>query len=314
MEGQSFLVQVLKENELPDAVKREAGFSGDRPVTWSGQLYMRAGEEWITFPAQGAGEWLAHRLTENAGDGRGIMKLEEAGRKLLSGCDEVTAEQLARRFGIRLEKERCVIVFENRAEEKSGLFSQLQELIPSEEGDLLVGMDTGTTALIKVMPDGGMEEIAEYTRAAIESAENEAGLQLKAGIGSCRDRWTRLAESYEEACLAVRIGENFHLPEQVLVYETLFLERLINEIPEKRRRELRAGVLGKTPDVLKTPEITETIRSFFQNDLSASATARALFIHRNTLNYRLERIRQETGLDIRRFRDAVILLILMKLG
>ena len=79
-------------------------------------------------------------------------------------------------------------------------------------------------------------------------------------------------------------------------------------------KELRDSMLSGTPEALQTPEMTETIRTFFQNDLSSSATARALFIHRNTLNYRLERIRQETGLDIRRFQDAVILMMLMKLA
>ena len=311
MGNRSFTVQVLTEAELPETFQHGVNRAANRLLSENGQFYYCMGDAWISFPEGEEGARLAAAL--EGGSVSSVLSLQEAGRKLLSGCDEATANLLVRRFGIRNEKNRCAIVLEAVQEGNGRVFSLLQDLIPAEEGDLLLEMDRQTAVLLKEWDDGGKEEIAEFTRALLETSENEAGLTVRAGIGTVRPLWTQLAASYEEACLAVRIGESFHLPGSVFLYEDLFLERLVNEIPAERRRELRDSMMRNAPETLKLPEMADTIQSFFRNDLSPSATARALFIHRNTLNYRLERIREETGLDIRRFQDAAVLMMLMKL-
>ena len=311
MGNRSFTVQLLTEAELPEALRRVGNRPANRLLSENGRYYFPLADGWLSFPESGEGARLAALL--EGGSGSPVLSLQEAGKKLLSGCDEATAALLVRRFGIRNEKKRCAIVLEAMQEGGERVFSLLQDLIPAEEGDLLLEMDGQTAVLLKEWGDGGKEEMAEFTRALLETSENEAGLMVRAGIGTVRPLWTQLASSYEEACLAVRIGESFRLPGRVFLYEDLFLERLVNEIPAERRRELRNSMLRSAPETLKSPEMADTIQSFFRNDLSPSATARALFIHRNTLNYRLERIREETGLDIRRFQDAAVLMMLMKL-
>jgi len=110
----------------------------------------------------------------------------------------------------------------------------------------------------------------------------------------------------------VFLGRKFHVGENVHLPWMLHLERLLNSIPDSRRAEYMEQLLNRS-DVLLEPEILMTLETFFRLDCNVSETAKKLYIHRNTLLYRLDKLKQETGLDVRLFRDAVLVKIILLL-
>ena len=112
--------------------------------------------------------------------------------------------------------------------------------------------------------------------------------------------------SYQEAKLAMEVGRTFYPKETILPYTRLGIGRLIYQLPESLCEMFIKEVFGeKIPEEVYDEEIMETIEKFLENDLNISETARQLYVHRNTLVYRLERLQAELGLDIRVFEDAM---------
>ena len=87
-------------------------------------------------------------------------------------------------------------------------------------------------------------------------------------------------------------------------YQKQILERILSSVPAERRTELKKDIFNDKAKKLLNAEMVETVRVFFENDLNLSTTAKKLYLHRNTLTYRLDRIHRETGLDLRTFKDA----------
>ena len=205
----------------------------------------------------------------------------------------------------------CVVLL--RPEEKTSrpLTDILQELAPLEENDLLAEDGAGRTLMIKAGEDP--DEIAEFALAVIDTVEGETGVRLKAGVSDVHRAPEEWPAGYREALNALEIGDRFHPKAPVQVYAHQLLERMAEQIPPEVRLKLRRQVFGDHPEEILTEETLETAESFFEADLNLSVAARQMFVHRNTLNYRLDRIRRETGLDLRVFRDAVVFRLLMNM-
>ena len=208
-----------------------------------------------------------------------------------------------------LPQSSCVIVF--RPEENPGrpLTEIMREMAPMEENDLLAEDGAGRALMIKAGEDP--EEIMEYALALINTLEGETGLRLKAGISDVHHAPEEWPAGYREALNALEIGDRFHPKAQVSVYAHQLLERMMEQISPEVRAGLRKQVFGERPEQILTEETLETAEAFFDADLNLSVAARQMFVHRNTLTYRLDRIQRETGLDLRVFRDAVIFRLLM---
>jgi carbohydrate diacid regulator len=110
----------------------------------------------------------------------------------------------------------------------------------------------------------------------------------------------------------VYLGRRFHLGMQVHLPWMVHLERLLSGIPETTRARFMEEMMGR-PDLFTEPETITTLDAFFAMDCNVSETAKKLFIHRNTLLYRLDKLKQETGLDVRSFNDAVLVRIMLLL-
>ena len=203
----------------------------------------------------------------------------------------------------------CVVVLRPEEKVPGSLTELIRELAPLEEGDLLAEDGAGNALIIKAGEEP--EEIAEFTLALLNTLEAEAGLRLKAGVSDVHRAPEEWPKGYREALEALDVGDRFHGKAPVRVYAHQMLERLVERIPPELRGELRARVFGAHPELILTEETLETAESFFAADLNLSVAARQMFLHRNTLTYRLDKIRRETGLDLRIFRDAVIFRILM---
>ncbi|MFC4775679.1 PucR family transcriptional regulator [Paenibacillus sp. GCM10023252] len=124
------------------------------------------------------------------------------------------------------------------------------------------------------------------------------------------------AQSLLETTIQLRetvyLGRKFHVGRNIHLPWLLHLERLLNSIPEAQRTRYVEGALKRT-DLFVEPEILSTLETFFSLDCNVSETAKKLFIHRNTLLYRLDKLKQEAGLDVRQFRDAVLVKIILLL-
>ena len=203
----------------------------------------------------------------------------------------------------------CVIVFRPEEALSSTLTAVIRELAPLEETDLLAEDGANRALVIKAGEDP--EEIAEYAMALIDTIEGETGIRLRAGIGNVHHAPEEWPAGYREALSALETGDRYRRKSPVQVYAHQQLERMVDQIDPEVRRELRGQVFGAHPERILTEEVLETAESFFAADLNLSVAARQMFIHRNTLTYRLDRIQKETGLDLRVFRDAVIFRLLM---
>ena len=207
----------------------------------------------------------------------------------------------------------CVTVFQTFSPLREDLFSVLKSIAPVEKGDLIIEIDYRTVSFIRQIRDDQLEELAEYTEALIGSMETEGFTGIKAGIGGAARDIKGMRNSYLEGSSALYTGMKYHPDEQVFIYSKQLLERIVDSIPTEKKKDLRDQFFRKGIDRTVNDELLETVRVFFQNDLNLTAASRQLFIHRNTLNYRLDKVKKEFGLDLRIFQDAVIFRIISEI-
>ena len=158
--------------------------------------------------------------------------------------------------------------------------------------------------------DAGLSILSNLIRGAIaENADTISGeffVRAVIGVGTTVDNLKDLARSFKEAQAALEVGKVFDEEKSILNYDSLGIGRLIYQLPMSLCEMFIKEVFGDTlPDILEDEEAMNTINKFFENNLNISETARQLYVHRNTLVYRLERIQKAIGLDIRAFDDAM---------
>ncbi len=270
-----------------------------------GILYLRSDEEVYSCKDTPAGRKLLEKISSEKPRITERNTEEKAWRDLLSGNTDLS---VLGKYGIRECDPRCVILFRPIQSSRNKIY---KEMIPMEESDRIVDLENGETALILNMKKRSGIESYEYAAAAAETLESENGISCYAGVGRTAGKTASLSESLKEARIAIDTGIRHRIPGFVYVYEQLTLERLTDLIPEERAQAFREGLIPAQAGKVLNGETLETIRAFFQNDLNISTTARQLFIHRNTLLYRIEKIRKATGLDLRKFDDAVVFRMLM---
>ncbi len=215
-------------------------------------------------------------------------------------------DAVADEYHIRNNISRCVMVLHMVQVQDSSTQEILNEIIPKGHHDVLVSMDRHTSVLIKDV--SGMEEIAdiiEYAQALRETLLSEDALDVTIGIGEVIQAVQNLHESYRQAKRAIEIGRSFREGESVHVYRYMLLERFLTDLSPELAEHYYGLLFNRQTSRLFSEEILSTIEMFFRKDLNLSDTARQLYIHRNTLVYRLDKIQRQVGLDLRKFEDAV---------
>ena len=230
---------------------------------------------------------------------------------------ELSGPDLTARAGehqIPLEAARCVMLFQLEQTNKASAYSILGELVPLSDSDVLVEMNRHLVALIKDM-DGidGTVELYQFAEALQETLMEEAVCTVLVGIGEEKHMLAQLGESYAEARRAMEVGHIFHPENTIHVFRSLMLERFLMNISREEGLHYHNLLFNRKTAKLFNDEMLQTIEMFFRKDLNLSDTARQLFIHRNTLVYRLDKVQRQTGLDLRRFDDAVTFKILYEL-
>ena len=183
----------------------------------------------------------------------------------------------------------------------------LQELFPDKQHDFVISMGDTDIALVKELPPSGdlkyLHKLAEMIERKLDA---ELALRTFIGIGTTARQLRELADRYKEALLSIEVGKVFESEKSIISYESLGIGRLIYQLPTTLCEIFLSEVFKKNPIEALDQETLFTIDRFFENSLNVSETSRKLFVHRNTLVYRLEKIKKITGLDLREFDHAII--------
>ena len=182
----------------------------------------------------------------------------------------------------------------------------VQSLFPDKQVDFVLSINETDIALMKQLSDGtestDLYKVAEQVEAALRA---ELKLKVVIGVGTIVTHIRELARAYKEAQVAIDVGKVFDTEKSIINYENLGIGRLIYQLPTTLCEMFLQEVFKKNPIDSLDQETLFTINKFFENNLNVSETARKLFVHRNTLVYRLEKIKKLTGLDLREFDDAI---------
>lgn len=173
------------------------------------------------------------------------------------------------------------------------------------EGDFVLSIDENNVVIIASLADRE-EDAWQVMSLAILEAYKKYGRQVYIGIGMPAEHLKDAATSYRQAAMALIIGDIFKENEQIMWYKRLGLGRLIYQLPPTLCEMFLSEVFAPDTYEALDPETLLTIDKFFENNLNGSETSRQLFVHRNTLVYRLDKVQKITGLDLRTFEDAVL--------
>ena len=183
----------------------------------------------------------------------------------------------------------------------------LAGMFPDKLQDFVLSINEMDIAVVKqISGTTTTEELEKMASSMEEVLKNELRIKTVIGIGTIADHLRELADSYKEAQTAIEVGKVFDTEKSIMHYENLGIGRLIYQLPTTLCEIFLSEVFKKNSIDSLDQETLFTINKFFENNLNVSETSRKLFVHRNTLVYRLEKIKKLTGLDLRQFDHAIV--------
>lgn len=216
----------------------------------------------------------------------------------------------AKKLHIETIKPRVVLLLEIPCGKETYALEFLKGMFSPQSGDYVTAVDEQNIIVIKQLEDSteyeAVNEIAENT---VVLMNTEAMMNVKMAYGTIVQELKDVSKSYKEAKMALDVGKIFYAQKDVVAYNMLGIGRLIYQLPVNLCEMFIEEIFGdRIPDELDEETLT-TVNMFLENNLNVSETARQLYVHRNTLLYRLEKLEKLTGLDIRIFDDALTLKI-----
>ncbi len=212
----------------------------------------------------------------------------------------------AKKLHIEPQVRRVVYIIETKNERDNSAMEVIRNLYGDEEGNLITEVDEKSIILICALNDGeGYEELEETASNIRDIMNTEAMIDVRVSCGTIVNEIAQVSRSFKEARMALNVGKIFYSDKRIHMYRSLGIGRLIYQLPENLCKLFIQEVFTKQQPETFDEETLTTINMFFGNSLNVSETARQLFVHRNTLVYRLEKLSKSTGLDIRSFDDAV---------
>lgn len=212
----------------------------------------------------------------------------------------------AKKLHVEATVPRAVFLVEAEQEEDNIVTELLKGMYSSQGGDYITAVDESSVILIKALEGADSQEDLNHIAETIVAMMNtEAMLNVKVAFGTVVQELKDVSKSYKEAKLALDVGKIFYAEKTVMAYSALGIGRLIYQLPVNLCKIFIEEVFGENiPDDLDDETLT-TINKFFENNLNVSETSRQLYVHRNTLVYRIEKIQKSMGLDLRNFDDAL---------
>lgn len=218
----------------------------------------------------------------------------------------------AKKLRIETEVRRVVFMVETKYEKDSNAMETVRSMFASKPKDYITAVDEKNIIIVKEMKESeGDEELYQTARLLVDMLNVEAMSQVRVSYGNIIDEIKDVSRSYKEAKMALEVGKIFYSDKTVIPYSNLGIGRLIYQLPLPLCQMYMNEVFGdRMPDSFDEETLT-TINKFFENNLNVSETSRQLYVHRNTLVYRLEKLQKSTGLDIRVFDEALTFKIAM---
>ena len=212
----------------------------------------------------------------------------------------------AKELHFATEAPRAVFLIRQVEQTDLAVIDAIQSLFPDRQSDFVVSVNETDIVLIKQVQEGMTgRELIHLAQQISEMMENDLKVRVVIGIGTVVTHIRDLARAYKEAQMAINVGKVFDTERSIVNYDNLGIGRLIYQLPTTLCEMFLQEVFKKNPIDALDQETLFTINKFFENNLNVSETARKLFVHRNTLVYRLEKIKKLTGLDLREFDDAI---------
>ncbi len=212
----------------------------------------------------------------------------------------------AKKLHIDATAPRVVYMVEAKLEKDSIIREILKGMFSPQSGDYLTAVDENNILLVKSVESSTTPEELKYTADQIVSMLNaEAMINARVSYGTIVNELKDVSKSYKEAKMAMEVGKIFYTERSVAAYSALGIGRLIYQLPISLCKMFIEEIFKNKLPLDLTEEELGTLQIFFDNNLNISETARQLYLHRNTLVYRLEKIQKATGLDLRNFDDAL---------
>mgnify|MGYP001060832120 CR=1 FL=1 len=212
----------------------------------------------------------------------------------------------AKKLHIEVEARRLVFILETNPDKNSGALESVKSLLGTKSGDFITAVDEKNIIIVKELAPG--EDYAQMNKVAatiLEAAGRDEEGKTHVAYGTIVKEIKEVSRSYKEARMAMDVGKIFSAENDIYAYSSLGIGRLIYQLPIPLCKMFIKEIFGnKSPDDFDEETLT-TINKFFENSLNVSETSRQLYIHRNTLVYRLDKLQKSTGLDLRVFEDAI---------
>jgi len=218
----------------------------------------------------------------------------------------------AKKLHIENNVKRVVYLIETEIDKEMNVVEIVRSMFPAKAKDFVTAVDERSIILVKEVKDGDdAEEIEKTAKTIMDTLHTEAMSKVYVAIGTAVTDLKNVSLSYKEAIMALEVGKIFEAEKNIVNYEKLGIGRLIYQLPTSLCKMFINEVLhGITMDQFDD-ETLATVNKFLENNLNVSETSRQLYIHRNTLVYRLDKLQKLTGLDLREFEDAIIFKITM---
>lgn len=212
----------------------------------------------------------------------------------------------AKKLHIQTDVKRTVMIIETDNGKDSNVLEAMRTFFGSNNKDFITAVDENNVIVVKDLSEGESAKEIERAAVSMESFLTREGMTgIHIAYGTVVREIKEVSRSYKEAKMALDVGKIFFDERNIIAYSELGIGRLIYQLPIPLcRMFIREIFGGKSPDDFDEETLT-TINKFFENSLNVSETSRQLFIHRNTLVYRLDKLQKSTGLDLRVFEDAI---------
>ena len=213
----------------------------------------------------------------------------------------------ARELRFNNDSTRVVLLIRIPEHNDISIYDVIQNLFPDKTKDFVININETDIALVKeVRTNIEPKDLEKLARSIADSLNTEFYTHALVGIGTTVTGIKDLARSFKEAQVALEVGKVFDTEKPIVSYENLGIARLIYQLPTTLCDMFLREVFKRGSIENLDQETLFTIQRFFENNLNVSETSRKLFVHRNTLVYRLEKIKKLTGLELREFDDAIV--------
>lgn len=212
----------------------------------------------------------------------------------------------AKKLHIETSVKRVVYIIETKYEKDTNALETVRSIFAGKTKDFITAVDEKNIILVQeVKPGETYEDLEKTANTILDMLNTEAMTKVHVAFGTVVGEIKEVSRSYKEAKMALDVGKIFYSDKNVVAYNRLGIGRLIYQLPVNLCKIFIEEIFGDNIPMDLDEETLNTLNKFFENNLNVSETSRQLFVHRNTLVYRIEKIQKSTGLDLRSFDDAL---------